>query len=87
MGLSRPDAHLLVLGALAGLVYGAVYPVIGLVYSFLVAALGGPPDDIMSKGTCAKLSVATRRTIFASVSIGTWFWRIAGSRPPPINTI
>jgi hypothetical protein len=57
MGLSRPDAHLLVLGALAGLVYGAVYPVIGLVYSFLVSALGGPPDDIMSKGARVKHSL------------------------------
>lgn len=71
IGLSRPDAHLLCLGALAGLVYGAVYPVIGLVYAFLVSSLGGPPDDIMSKGMYEVVILPNMRntTIFGILSV------------------
>lgn len=47
---SRPEAGLLAVGGLGAVVYGAVFPIIGLVYAFLVAALGGPQDDILSKG-------------------------------------
>lgn len=50
MVMSKPEAMYLLCGSMAAMVYGAVYPVIGLVYSFLVNALGGPADDIMSAG-------------------------------------
>ncbi|KNC74495.1 hypothetical protein SARC_12961 [Sphaeroforma arctica JP610] len=42
---SKPELNELILGSFSSAVYGAVYPVIGYVYSLLISSLTGPGDE------------------------------------------